>query len=90
MVYRCLFNRWIVRRFFFMKAWIMRVITEDKPIYQSKTFWVNLIVILVAVLTFLLDHELLKDNVLVIQIFTAAIGILNVVLRLITTQPLRV
>jgi hypothetical protein len=67
----------------------MRQIVEDKPFFHSKTFWTNLIVILIAVLTFLLDHELIKDNVQVIQIFTAAIGLLNLFLRLLTRQPIR-
>lgn len=67
----------------------MRQVVEVKSVTESKTFWANLLVIIVATLTFLLDQELVKNNVDLVRYFTIAIGAINIVLRFLTTQPMR-
>jgi hypothetical protein len=67
----------------------MRQIVEVKSVVESKTFWVNVVVIAVSMLTFFLDHELVRNNVDLVRYGTIAIGMLNIVLRFLTTQPMR-
>lgn len=67
----------------------MREIVETKPPVQSKTLWVNVIVVAVACLSFLLDHELVRDNADIVRYGTIAIAVANIVLRFLTASPLR-
>lgn len=59
-----------------------------KPIYQSKTILVNALLLLAAVLTAILDHELIAANPRIAAWVTAGIGVVNVVLRLVTWEPI--
>lgn len=67
-----------------------RQLAEDKPIGKSKTLWINAIVLIIACLTFLLDHELIRDNIQLVQYGTIAIAVANILLRFLTVAPLRV
>ncbi len=60
---------------------------ETKPWYESKTVWLNALAILVAVGYYLLDQPgVVPAQYLVYA--TAIIGALNLVLRMLTTQPI--
>jgi len=59
---------------------------ETKKIYQSKTFWVNLIAIVGIVLNSLYGIEI--DAELQATFATAILGVINIILRLITKQPI--
>ena len=67
----------------------MRHMVEDKPPTDSKTVWANVLIIIVAALTFLLDHELVRDNVDLVRYIGIAIAAINIVLRFVTSQPIR-
>ena len=56
-----------------------------KPIYQSKTLWVNLVLFLSALLAMPELTALLGESTL--QYVVVAQSALNVVLRLVTSQP---
>jgi len=60
-----------------------------KSLFSSKTIWANLAVIGVGVLTYLHGHELIQENPTVVSILAVAVGIGNVILRFITTEPIR-
>ena len=65
-----------------------RVVAE-KPWWQSKTIWANVITLVVSVLTMLAANDLIKQYPDVAVIITGvAIPILNTILRLITAQPI--
>ena len=59
---------------------------ETKKIYQSKTFWVNLIAIVGIVLNSLYGIEI--DAELQATFATAILGVINIILRLVTSKPI--
>ena len=63
---------------------------QTKKWYQSKTVWANGLMILAAILTFLISEqsaaELLGGRAL--EIFGLAAGIINLVLRFVTSEPI--
>lgn len=62
--------------------------TETKSLLQSKTFWANLIVTVIAVFTALANQEWVKANPGLSAGIVAAVGILNIVLRYVTVLPI--
>ena len=60
-----------------------------KSIFLSKTFWVNAIVLLIGLLTQLGDQTWISPEILAI-ITSVVLPMVNVVLRWLTTQPVRV
>ncbi|MHA2135966.1 MAG: hypothetical protein ACW99J_19070 [Candidatus Thorarchaeota archaeon] len=58
-----------------------------KPIKDSRTFWVNLVTAVTAVLVTLSNSELIQNNPEVAGIFVTAIAVANIVLRVVTTKP---
>ena len=63
--------------------------TEPKMWYASKTFWVNLLAIVVAVGHYLLEQPSIVPATYVAYV-SAGLGAANLVLRMVTTQPLTV
>lgn len=59
-----------------------------KGILRSKTFWVNALMAAVSVGTYFQNSELLVSNPEVVAGIGTAIGIVNVILRLITKDPI--
>lgn len=55
----------------------------------SKTVWANMAVIAVGVLGYLQGHELIVDNPSVVAILGIAIGVGNVILRFVTSEPIK-
>lgn len=62
----------------------------SKPITTSKTFWANVIVAAVGVLTTLGNTELITSNPQVAGIFVTVIGVANVLLRLVTSTKVTI
>lgn len=55
---------------------------DPKPIWQSKTFWANLITVAIAVTTAI--GGLIPESAAVVA---TIVGVLNIALRVLTTQP---
>ena len=62
-------------------------LVTTKPWWKSKTIWVQLLPMAVAVLALLADSELITNPQAVAGLLLA-IGVINIVLRSITGQPL--
>ena len=60
-------------------------VQQIKPFYKSKTFWLNIVGILVIVLQYTLSLNLLIDPALQ----ALALAILNILLRFRTDEPIR-
>lgn len=63
---------------------------NGKPLVKSKTFWVNMLTAVAGILTTLGGSELIQDNPKLVGIFAAVIGVANVLLRLVTKEPVSV
>ena len=62
---------------------------EPKKILQSKTIWANMAIIAVGVLTYLQGHDLIVANPTVVSAIAIAVGIGNVLLRFVTSEPIK-
>ncbi len=58
-----------------------------KPFWKSKTFWVNVLTLVISALTMIAGSETIDPQVVAI-ITGIAIPILNVVLRFVTNEPI--
>ncbi len=56
---------------------------------KSKTIWSNMAIIAVGVLTYLSGHELIVNNATVVSALAIAIGLGNVLLRFVTSEPIK-
>lgn len=63
---------------------------NGKPITRSKTFWVNFITAIAGVITTLGGSELIQENPQYAGIAATVIGVVNVILRLVTTEKVTV
>jgi hypothetical protein len=63
---------------------------NGKSIAKSKTFWVNLATAVAGVLITLGGSDLIQDNPQMAGIFATVIGVTNVLLRLVTSEPVKV
>ncbi len=59
-----------------------------KGLLQSKTFWVNLLMSVVSLAVYIQDSALVADNPQVVAGIGAAVGLVNIVLRLMTKEPI--
>ena len=59
-----------------------------KGLFQSKTIWVNLLTAAVSIGTYLTDSSLFTDNPQFVAIAGTIIGVANVILRVITKEPI--
>jgi len=58
----------------------------EKPIYRSKTLWVNVVAIIGIILNSLYGIEI--DAELQATLATAILAVVNIILRLITSKPI--
>ena len=63
---------------------------ETKSLFASKTFWVNLITTLIAVLALIGGQEWIADYPKVTAAIGVALGALNIVLRYITVDAVKI
>ena len=61
---------------------------NSKPLFKSKTVVVNSLVIIAAVFTALMNHEIITAYPRAVAWLTAGLGAINVTLRLITTEAI--
>ena len=62
----------------------------SKPLQKSKTFWVNLAVVVIAGLTGMMGTDVIAANPELLAYMTAGVGAINIVLRLLTDSPVSV
>ena len=62
---------------------------KPKSALVSKTVWANMAVLAVGVLTYLQGHELIVENPTVVSMLAVAVGVGNVILRFVTTDPIK-
>lgn len=60
-----------------------------KSIFASKTFWVNLVVLVAGVTATVSGSDFIKDYPQAVAIFASVQGALNIVLRLVTNKAIR-
>lgn len=60
-----------------------------KSALQSKTIWVNLLVLGAGIIGYVQGHEVIQDYPQAMAIMAAAVGALNLVLRFVTNKPIR-
>ena len=61
----------------------------SKGLFQSKTFWFNLMTAVVSILVTIQDSELVVNNPQVVAILGLVVGIVNVVLRVLSGTPVK-
>ena len=60
-----------------------------KSFIKSRTFWVNLVTLLVGIAACVAGSEIIVEYPQIIAVLAAVQGALNIVLRFITTQPIK-
>lgn len=60
-----------------------------KGLIKSKTFWANAITAAVSIGTYLMDSSLLANNPEIVALGGTIIGVMNVILRLMTKEPIQ-
>ncbi len=63
-------------------------LTAAKPWWKSRTIWAQLLPIMVAILALLADDQLLTNHPQAVAGLLLAIGVINIVLRSLTGQPI--
>ena len=61
----------------------------SKPIIKSRTFWVNALVVVAAGLAAMVDTSIIQQNPQLVAYGVAFLGVVNVVLRVITKEPIQ-
>lgn len=61
----------------------------NKSVLASKTIWANIAVIAVGVLGYLQGHELIMENPTMVAVLGIAVGIGNVILRMVTSKGIK-
>jgi len=60
-----------------------------KKMWQSKTIWVNTLMLCAGVVGYLVSDDLIKDNESLLALLVAVQGGVNVILRYVTTKPIK-
>lgn len=61
---------------------------SEKVWWQSKTIWVNVLTMVVGLLTMLAGQDFIADNPSTVSFVAMVVGVVNVVLRWLTDQPI--
>ena len=61
----------------------------SKSPFASKTLWVNGLTLAAVVLTALVDHQLITENPAVVAALTMGLSAVNMILRFVTSQPVK-
>lgn len=64
--------------------------TQEKNVFKSKSFWLGMVTFTVSTLTYLQGTELIANHPDVVAGIGAAIGVAQIVLRLMTGTPVSV
>lgn len=60
-----------------------------KSILKSRTFWVNALTLVAGVSGYLIGQDLIQDNAQLVAILASVQGAVNIALRLVTDEPVR-
>jgi len=60
-----------------------------KSIFASRMIWVNSIILAAGIAGFVAGHEVIADHPQIIAVAGAIQGALNIILRLVTTRPIK-
>ena len=60
----------------------------SKTITKSKTFWVNLVIVVAGAVSGALDTEVIANNPAYVAYAAAATGVINIILRILTKQSI--
>ena len=60
-----------------------------KSALKSRTLWANMLVLAAGVVGYVAGHEVIADYPQVVAILGAVVGGLNIVLRFVTTEPIK-
>lgn len=60
-----------------------------KSVWKSKTFWTNMLVLGAGVAGYVAGHDVIQEYPQIVAGLGAAVGLLNIILRLVTTQPVK-
>ncbi len=61
----------------------------SKSITRSKTFWVNMMVLVAAAVTAMSGTTVIADYPMLVTVFAAVSGVVNIALRMVTKVPIR-
>ena len=60
-----------------------------KSMWKSRTIWVNGLVLCAGIVGYLVGDDLIKDNEGLLALLVAVQGAVNVILRFVTTEPIK-
>lgn len=63
---------------------------NGKPLVKSKTFWINLVTIVAGIVTLIGGSDLIQENPQYAGLAATVIGVVNILLRLVTKEPVTV
>ncbi|MEZ6097236.1 MAG: hypothetical protein R3C03_23935 [Pirellulaceae bacterium] len=63
--------------------------TQAKSLFESKTFWFNAATFIIAIIGLLMEQEWIKNNTQIVMYLGMASSIINVIIRSITNQPIK-
>lgn len=58
-----------------------------KPFTQSRTLWVNMLIVVVAAVTGAMNTDVVSQNPALMAYLVAGLGAMNIILRLFTKVP---
>lgn len=62
---------------------------QPKLIWQSKTFWLNALTAAAGILVVVVGSDVVKDHPQLVGYLAIAQGVINVFLRMITSEPVK-
>lgn len=61
----------------------------SKSLTQSKTFWLNAVVVVAAAIAGIMGTDVIQANPQIVAVLTSVVGGLNIILRLFTSKAIR-
>lgn len=65
----------------------MTTMVTSKSIFQSKTFWLNIVTFIVAMLTSLMGTDMVQSHPEAVTVFVMILNVLNIILRYLSGKP---